>query len=272
MASTPSAESSSRRRAASTRTLLHVLRRRQPDLAQEHAREVARAHRDPLRQRRDRAVGVGMVDDPGLQLAQRLAIRRLGCELGAELRLAAGAAEEEHHLPRGVERDLAAEVVLHQRERQVHARGDAGGGPDVAVADEDRIGIDPHPRVALRQAVAPHPVGRRAPAVEQPRLGEQEAARADRSEPPHARRETADAADQRPIVERRARAQPAGHQQGVDTAAHRAERAPRDDGDPGLGVDRARHRRHDLGGVRRRLGRARGRPAPRRWRRPRAVR
>ena len=70
----------------------------------------------------DRQVLVEVLGDPGLELAQRLALGGLGASWRAELRLAAGALEE-HDEPAGdLERDLAAEVLLDERQREVHAR------------------------------------------------------------------------------------------------------------------------------------------------------
>ena len=105
-------------------------------------------------ERGHREVGVEVVGDPGLQLAQRLALGGLRGELRAELRLAAGALQEQHEPARRLERDLAAEVLLDQRERQVHAGGDAGRGVEVAVAHEDRVGLDGHARVARRASAS----------------------------------------------------------------------------------------------------------------------
>ena len=122
--------------------LLDVGGRRHADLAAEEAGEVARAHRGALGERLDAQVGVEVVGDPGLQLAQRAALGELRREVGAELGLAAGALEEEDQPAGDLDGDLAAEVLLDQRQGEVHAGGDAGRGPDVAVADEDRVGVD----------------------------------------------------------------------------------------------------------------------------------
>ena len=100
------------------------------------------------RERGHRQVLVEVVGHPGLELAQRLAVGRLRGQLGAELGLAAGALEEEHEPAGRLERDLAAEVLLHQRERQVHAGGHARRGDHVAVAHEDRVGLDVTPGMA----------------------------------------------------------------------------------------------------------------------------
>ena len=124
-----------------------------------------------------------MVGDPLLHVAQRVAVRDLRGELRAELRLIAGAAQEEHEPAGDGERDVATEVVLDQRECEVHARGDAGGRVDVAVAHEDRIRLDGDRRVELRQRVAHRPVRRRPAAVEQAGLGEDERTGAHRGHP-----------------------------------------------------------------------------------------
>ena len=102
--------------------------------------------------RSTRVVVVGMLGDPRLQLAQRIARRDLRAELRAELRLPARPLHEQHELARGRQRDVAAEVVVDEREREVHARGHAGRRPDVAVAHEDRIGVDGDVRVARARA------------------------------------------------------------------------------------------------------------------------
>ena len=79
---------------------LDVGRRRHADLAGERARERARAHVRAVGQRADRQVGVGVLGDPGLQVAQRPGAGRLRGELDAELRLAAGPAREQDEPPR----------------------------------------------------------------------------------------------------------------------------------------------------------------------------
>ena len=95
-----------------------------------------------------------------------------------ELGLAAGTVEE-HHQPAGDGLgDVGAVVVLDQRQGEVDAGGDAGGGPHVPVAGVDRIGIDLQRRVLVGQLLGPGPVGGDRPAVEQPGLGGEERAAA----------------------------------------------------------------------------------------------
>ena len=62
---------------------------------------------------------------------------------------------------------VAVEILLDERQRQVHAGGDAGRGPDRAVAQEDRLGVDVHRRDSRRRARRRRPsawsrAGRRA--------------------------------------------------------------------------------------------------------------
>ncbi len=81
------------------------------------------------------------------------------------------------------QREGAAEISLDQRERQIDPRRDPRRRPDRAVAHEDRIGLDPDPRVARRQRCAMLPVGHGPPPVEEPGCAEQERPGADRSDP-----------------------------------------------------------------------------------------
>ena len=63
----------------------------------------------------------------GLEVAQRLVLRELPGELGAELRLAAGPAQEDHERARDPEGDLASEILLDHRQREIDAGRNAGG-------------------------------------------------------------------------------------------------------------------------------------------------
>ena len=167
---------------------LDVCGRRAADLVAEDPCEVPRAHRDTGREPLDGVIRLGMLDDPVLELAQRVARGELRAELRAELRLPARSLHEQHELACRHQRDVAAEVVFDEREREIHARGHARGRPDVAVPHEDRIGVDVDARVVARELAAPRPMRRRAPAVEQPGRAEHERAGADRRDPPAPRR------------------------------------------------------------------------------------
>src|SRR6266852_3447542 len=58
-----------------------------------------------------------------------------------ELRLAAAAALIEHELARGFLRDLVAEIFRDKRQRQIDAGADPGRTPDIAVANENPVGL-----------------------------------------------------------------------------------------------------------------------------------
>src|SRR5215207_1991502 len=81
---------------------LHVCAGRLAGFAAEGAGEVAVAHAGAARECRDGEVLVEMVRDPRLELAQRRAVGGLGGQLGAELRLAAGALHEDDEMAGGL--------------------------------------------------------------------------------------------------------------------------------------------------------------------------
>ena len=172
---------------ASARARRAAPRRRRPgviaDLARgRRARSCAGLMCGALGERRHREVGVEVIGDPGLELAQRRGGRRAARRAGA-LNWAWPPGRRAKSDERAGDRRSATsrpEVLLDQREREVHPRGDAGRGADVAVADEDRVGLDLDRGVAARERVARGPVGGGPPAVEQSGRGEQEGAGADR--------------------------------------------------------------------------------------------
>ena len=200
----------------------------------------------PARERLDAEIGVGVLVDPALQLAQRGPVRDGARELDAELRLPTGPPQEQHELARDVARELAAEVVLEQREREVHARGDARGGRDPPVAHVDAIGLDPHAREQPRERGAAAPVRGRAAAVEQPRAREQERARADPGHAARARVHAPDPVDRRRIERGAPHALAARDEQRVDRPAHVARRALRHELEARRHAHRPRARGHEL--------------------------
>ena len=116
--STPSAVSSRRRRAVSSRnpsTWAGVM----PTSAAEDEGELARGQVGLAGQGLHRQVGGRVVGDPALYVAQRLPVGQLPGELGAELGLVARTAQEHHQLPGDVERRVAAEVVFRQGQCRV---------------------------------------------------------------------------------------------------------------------------------------------------------
>ena len=70
-------------------------------------------------------------------------------------------------------REGAERALMSERQRDIYAGGDAGRRPDVPRTHEDGVGLDVHSRVAARQVIAPGPMGRGAPVIEQAGGGEQ---------------------------------------------------------------------------------------------------
>jgi hypothetical protein len=177
-------------------------------------------------------------------------------QLGAELGLAPGALEEEHEPAGRLECDLAAEVLLHQGQREVHAGGDARRGDHVAVAHEDRVGFDFHPGMAARELGAGGPVRGRAAPVEQAGAGEQEGAGADRGHALRPRRGGGEPVDQALVARGRVDSRAAGGHQRVDPALAAVQGAVGVERDA-RGGQRARpcgHHLHDVAVAARELG------------------
>ena len=163
---------------------LDVAGRRDTGLGAKGAREVARAHVRLRSHGLDRMLGGDIVDDQPLDFAQRLSSRLLSGKRGAELRLVAGAAQEQHQMTGDHQRGVAIEILLHERQREVHPRGNAGGGPDVAVAQEDRVWVDVHTGMQPRELRSGRPVRGGSAALEQPGARKQKGSRADRGRAP----------------------------------------------------------------------------------------
>ena len=149
-------------------------------LGAERTGEVTPAHVGARCHRLDTVIAGDVLEHGALDLAQRRTLGLLRREGRAELRLVAGAAQEQHEVARDRERCVAAEVLLDERQREVHAGGHARGGPQRTVAHEDRLWIDEHVGMLALQLGRGRPVRRRAAAVEQPGAGEHERARAHR--------------------------------------------------------------------------------------------
>src|SRR5262245_40548430 len=117
-----------------------------------------------------------MLADPRQELAERLPFGGLSHQWDTELRLATGPFEEHHELSGHAQSDLASKVLLDERESEIHPSRDTGRGVDAPVTHEDRVGIDRHVGILLRKLSAGAPVRCRAPAIEEPGLGEEEGA------------------------------------------------------------------------------------------------
>ena len=167
-----------------------------------------------------------------MQVGERCAIGHLRLQLRAELRLPAGALEEQHELPRHLPRHLRPVVLLDQGKRQIHARSHSRRGVDPILTHEDGIDIDAHLRIALGQAQAAAPVGGGALAVEEAGLCKDECPGADGGEPADALGDALQPADEAVVLERRLDAAPASDEERVDSAPDLPEAAIHDEPDP----------------------------------------
>ncbi len=77
----------------------------------------------------------------------------------------------EHELARGLLRDLVAEILRYHRQRQIDAGGDPGRTPDVAVADENPVGLQLHLGIGGEKMPGAPPMRGGAAAVEQAGFG-----------------------------------------------------------------------------------------------------
>lgn len=157
--------------------LYHPLQRTHPQ--QLLKPPVQRAHADCglIGQRADGQVLRQPALDPVQQRRQVGMRRRRGPH--DELRLPPGAFQRHHGQPRAVGGDGGAVVALDHVQAQVHAGGGAGGGEDLAVVDEQHVGVDVDGGVAARQWGGGFPVGGGLEAVEDAAGGQGEGAGAD---------------------------------------------------------------------------------------------
>ncbi len=149
-----------------------------PGLGDERPRERACRQVGAAREVLD---GLGLVEvlvHPGEHVADALL---LALRYGAVdvLALAAVALGRDDHAARDRVGRRAAELLAHDVQARVDPRGRARARDDVAVVDEQDVRVHLDLRVAGRELVGVAPVRRDAAPVDEPRLGEQERARAD---------------------------------------------------------------------------------------------
>src|SRR5882762_8039641 len=164
-----------------------------------------------------------MLRGPGHQLAHR---GRLGClqpQRRAVLALIAWPAQVHDHRPCDGQRHLGAQVLLDQRQREVHARAHARRGVEVAVARPDAVFLDADLRIAKREVLGARPVRGDGASVEEARLGQEKGPRADRAEAAHAAGHPAEPVEDRTVVEEGVHTAAAHDEQRVDVAAQRTE-------------------------------------------------
>ena len=117
-----------------------------------------------------------VVPQPGQQVAYRLGVGGLAGQQCGELGLAAGTLEVDDQSPGNRGGGTVPVVVGDERQREVDPSGDSGGGPHVAVADVDGVGVHGDTLVAVLEEPACVPVGGRPTTLQQAGGGEDEGA------------------------------------------------------------------------------------------------
>jgi hypothetical protein len=230
--------------------LLDVCRRRHAEFGREAALQVTRAQPGVRGEARDVVPGPGIGVDRADGGPHRVRRRLSRPQRHAELRLPTRAAQEQHQPAGHLVRDVPAQVVLHEGERQIHPGRHPGRRPHRPVPDEDRVAVHAHLGVLPGQLLLTRPVRGDPPPVQQARRRQQEHPAAHRGHPPGACRRGRDPGDERLVLPGPVDAPAADHHERVrprrvevrhavggvhDQSAHRPDR-PRPGG-------------HDLAGV-----------------------
>lgn len=194
------------------------------DLGGEHPGEVAHAHRRRGGERGQPVITAGRGLDAVLDGPDRRALGPGHPDRRGELGLAARPVQKHDQPPGQRLGDVGAQVVGDQSERQIDARGDPGAGPDVAVANVERVGVHVNGRVFRLQLLRRGPVGGHPAPVEQPGGGGDESARAHRRDPPAPAGRGTDEGDQVRVGAGRSCTRTARQHQGVDPLARARQR------------------------------------------------
>ena len=153
--------------------------RRVPRLGDEAAGERPRAHVRVAGEHVDRERRVEALEGPCARRGEAAVVARRNGPVDV-LRLPAVAVRRDDVPARDRGRRVGAAVPADDVQAEVEAGGQPGGREDVAVVDVEDVGVDLDRRELPRELVGEGPVRRRAPAVEQAGVGEDERARADR--------------------------------------------------------------------------------------------
>src|SRR6185437_6038016 len=117
---------------------------RRTRIPSEHTCKVTRTHAGFGGQSLHRQVLPQIIDGPGADLLDLLAVGCLQRKRGAELRLASAAPQIQDHLARNVQRNLQPQVVFNERQREIHAGCYSSTGVCVPIAYVDWIGVNPY--------------------------------------------------------------------------------------------------------------------------------
>ena len=155
-----------------------------------------------------------MVRNPGVKMFER-SVAGLQGERRAVLRPASRSLQKHDQLPRHGQCRRATEIVLDECQGEIDPGRDAGRRPDGTIPDEDRVGFDPHRRMAARQFAA-LPVRHDASAIEEPGLGQQKSTAAHRGGSPRRLRLSTQPSDEDAIGRCRVHSVTSGDEERVD--------------------------------------------------------
>src|SRR4029077_15618861 len=182
--------------------------------------EIARTHRDSMRQHRHRERFVQIVEHPRLEFAQWFAVGQLQRERGTELRLSAWPPEIEHQVARDLQCQMRTVVFFDQRQCQVHSRCDSGRRVNILVTDKYWVRINVGARGAFDENMTPVPMRCGPSAVEQTCSRKQHRAGANRADSPDSSGDFSQPAHHVTVyfilLDRAA----TGYEQGVDLSTH----------------------------------------------------
>src|SRR5260221_14246754 len=123
---------------------------------------------------------------PLVQSCESIFARDLRFQHRAELRLSARSLHEHDMLTGNGHRQIAAKVLLHEREGEVDTGCNAGRRPDWSVFDIDRILLDLYAGVLLLQHGAMRPMGNHAATFGQTRCSKESSSRTNGTDPSRA--------------------------------------------------------------------------------------
>src|SRR5437016_4803918 len=162
----------------------HELRGSGLHLLGEDSGEIARTHRDSMRQHRHRERFVQIVEHPRLEFAQWFAVGQLQRQRGTELRLSTWPAQIEHQVASDLQRQTRTVVFFDQRQCQVHSRCDSGGRVNILVTNKYWIGINVGAWGPFDENMTPIPMSCCPAAIEQTCSSKQHCAGANRADSP----------------------------------------------------------------------------------------
>src|SRR5512144_575265 len=130
--------------------MLHELRGRHSRFALKESREIAGAHRHPIRKTRDFEILGRIGDNPCLQFTNVAAVLCFRLQKRAELRLAARPPQKDDHRTRDETGNISTKIFLNEGQGHIDPRGNPARGVDIPVADEDAVGVDAKRRKSSR--------------------------------------------------------------------------------------------------------------------------